>query len=502
MRFAHICGALYRRLNKPGYLQYNVLGVYFYTMQTNCFPIDSEALNLRGWSSEYVEYQRAQLRSGCQPVEVDSPCTVPHGIAAVKGKERSEAQAALRRSIASGALWVRFVPASGSASRMFAGMMEPRDERIDAQLRNDATNFPFWSDERRNRLIDLPESARPEQAIAWMLDPQEGWAHLPKGLIPFHRSMDGSQWNSFQEHMAEWDQLMGNSTIHFTVHERFQKKIESVLDAAGRGSFETSIQHLSTDTVAWDLEKAGLARHREGGLLFRPGGHGALLQNLSALQGEFICIRNIDNVVPASLMAERNEEQVILMGECARLTEERNALIVALKDGAVHAVDDACDWLLGFDEKAKQNATDTASCLKALDRPLRVAGMVKNSGEAGGGPFWVKQSNGWVSPSIVESVELPEDMKGKGTHFNPVDIICSVRKSDGIGSYKLDNFADKEMFFTAQKSWHGRSIRILERPGLWNGAMAHWLTRFIEVPNATFSPVKTVMDLLKPERQA
>ncbi len=470
-------------------------------MNHDKYAADSDALKSRGWTSESVEIQREQLASGCQPVAAVSACEAGDGIDALNLEERNTARAALTHSMANGAKWMRFVPASGAASRMFAGIREPREASIEAQLQLEAPHFPFWSVDQKQQLTNLPASERPGQAALWMLHDESGWSRLPKGMIPFHLSEEGGALNSFQEHVTEWRQLMGNAALHFTVPGPFQKEIQSILDATNHRSITTSVQHPSTDTVAWDLEKQELVRQPHGGLLFRPGGHGALLQNLNRVDANFICVRNIDNVVPASRMAARNEEQAILMGECARLTHERNARMAALVSGQSNAVQNAIDWLTAFDKNAHEHATDAASCLQALDRPLRVAGMVRNTGEPGGGPFWVKHANGLISPGIVESADLPDQMKGKGSHFNPVDLICSVQKPNGEGAYDLNDFADPKMFFTAQKKWNGKSIRILERPGLWNGGMAHWLTRFVEMPNTTFAPVKTVMDLLKPERQ-
>jgi len=229
-------------------------------------------------------------------------------------------------------------------------------------------------------------------------------------------------------------------------------------------------------------------------LLFRPGGHGALLKNLMevAQTAPFVLIRNIDNVVGSHLMAKRNEEGAVLLGECLRLTEERNALIEQASPDDAAWRQQATDWLKPFNAAV---GDDPKNLLEALDRPIRVAGMVRNEGAPGGGPFWVRYRSGWVAPAIVESAELPPGALGSGTHFNPVDLVCSTRHFDG-STYNLDAFQDASMYFTAEKDWEGRPIRIYERPGLWNGSMANWLTRFIEVPSETFAPVKTVMDLL------
>lgn len=471
-------------------------------MKVSLSAKDSDALKVRGWNEKSIELQRSQLLSGGQPVSVVSACESGDGIAVLDFEQRAEAQKAFERSKKSGSDWIRFVPASGAASRMFSGMVAPRSPSIEQQLQKQAAEFPFWTEDQQKHLMGLSEEERPNQAVVWMMDPEKGWSRLPKGLIPFHQTDNGLSQNSFQEHTSEWRGLMGEAPMHFTVPAAFRRQIESVMEATGHREFSTSVQLPSTDTVAWDRAQSDLARHADGSLLLRQGGHGALLKNLDAIVGDFICLRNIDNVVPTWRMDLRNQEQIILMGECVRLTEERNALIFALEKEEDQAFETALKWLEGFDKNAALHVIDKATCLAAMNRPLRVAGMVQNTGEPGGGPFWVRQSNGWLSPAIVESAELPDSMKGKGTHFNPVDIICSVAKPDQSGKYRLEEFADHSMFFTAQKDWQGKSIRILELPGLWNGAMALWLTRFVEVPNATFAPVKTVEYLLRKDRRA
>jgi hypothetical protein len=321
---------------------------------------------------------------------------------------------------------------------------------------------------------------------------------LPKGLIPFHRYANGESRCSFEEHATEWNLLAGNAPLHFTVPEHFAARIPSIWGETG-AAITTSVQSPSTDALAWDLDSNALARHEDGSLLFRPGGHGALLKNLAAIPTPFVLIRNIDNVVPQRRMADRNEEQKVLLGRCATRIEERDNLLNRSDLGAARWMEDATAWLMAFDANASA-VPDADQLLALLDRPVRVAGMVLNEGAPGGGPFWIRQANGRVVPSIVESAELSEGGLSGGTHFNPVDLICHVQRADG-SRYDVLQLADEHRYFTGQKDWNGKSIRILERPGLWNGGMDNWLTEFVEVPAATFAPVKTVFDLLDPVRR-
>ena len=374
---------------------------------------------------------------------------------------------------------------------MFASLHRALDPNEELLLQQWAQAFPFWSDCQREALEALSPVNRAEQAKQWILDPETGWNHLSKGFIPFHRYPDGEVRTSLEEHAAEWALFAGDAPLHFTVSRLAQKEIDSM--RLGK-SIATSVQSPSTDTLAWDLEASAVARHEDGSLLFRPGGHGSLLSNLEAIRTPFVLIRNIDNVVPARLMASRNEEQQVLLGRCSALVQERNALLLRTDCGSSGWMKDAMDWLMDFDEAEK--GSKTAEEMKLLlDRPIRVAGMVRNQGAQGGGPFWIQETNGRSVPSIVEGSELHSGSLKGGTHFNPVDLVCSMQRADGSW-YDLHEFSDDQRYFTGTKDWNGSTIRILERPGLWNGGMDGWLTQFVEVPAMTFAPVKTVFDLL------
>ena len=458
---------------------------------------DQRAFSERGWSLEEAEAQSHKLQVSGPAVAVDRPCTAGDGIHVLTSNERLEAIDTGTAVLAERSSCTRFVPASGAASRMFAALRSALDGAAEETLQAHAQDFPFWSACQREALEALPSAERAAQARTWIQDPETGWSHLPKGLIPFHRYADGKSRCSFEEHVAEWKLLAGNAPLHFTVPERFTARIQSMWSETD-ASITTSVQSASTDALAWDLDANALARHEDGSLLFRPGGHGALLKNLAAIPTPFVLIRNIDNVVPERRMADRNEEQKVLLGRCATRVEERDHLLNRSDLGSATWMEDATAWLVAFDANASA-VPDADGLVALLDRPVRVAGMVLNEGAPGGGPFWIRQANGRVVPSIVESAELPKGGLSGGTYFNPVDMVCHVQRADG-SRYDVLQFADQYRYFTGQKDWNGKSIRILERPGLWNGGMDNWLTEFVEVPATTFAPVKTVFDLLDPVR--
>lgn len=446
----------------------------------------------RGWTLSEAQAQLNQLVAGGRSVAIVRPCSAGDGIHVLAEVERLRAIEAGVEVLEGSNDVACFVPASGAATRMFAPLRGERSRETDALLEVRVMLFPFWSSCQRDALAALRPEDRVNQAVEWILDGSTGWSHLPKGLIPFHRYADGVSRTSFEEHASEWELLAGEAPLHFTVSKDFQSEIESLF--ARSHHISTSIQLPETDTLAWDEASGDVARHADGRLLFRPGGHGALLRNLTQLDADFVFIRNIDNVVPAQRMPMRNQEQQVLLGHCASLVKERNALLNSALNGEADWQDRAFHWLRMFDERAFEYLSEEA-LIGLLNRPIRVAGMVVNEGAPGGGPFWIHQSNGSVVPSIVEGSELPTGGLTGGTHFNPVNLVCHGKDYKGH-SYDLDGFTDGSRFFTGFKDWNGKAIRILERPGLWNGGMDGWLTRFVEVPVATFAPVKTLFDLL------
>ncbi|MDF1550835.1 MAG: DUF4301 family protein, partial [Bacteroidales bacterium] len=356
----------------------------------------------------------------------------------------------------------------------------------------------------------------------------EGMAYgnLPKGLLKFHKYPSGAK-TPVQEHMVEGAlyAASGNEVlIHFTVSpehmDAFKKHIESVkpaLEAQFEMSFTItySIQKPSTDTIAVDLNNNPF-REDDGSLLFRPGGHGALIQNLNELDADLIFIKNIDNVVPDRLKQETVNYKKALAG----LLFDYQAIIftyleklnsnTAITEDYIAEIEDFVSRKLCIippDSYASYSSEQRIKYLtNKLNRPIRVCGMVKNEGEPGGGPFWAVNSDGSSSLQIVEGSQIDMNNSEKvailnqSSHFNPVDLVCAVRDFKGI-KFDLTKYIDPATGFISEKSKDGKKLKALELPGLWNGAMSDWNTIFVEVALITFNPVKTVNDLLRPEHQ-
>jgi hypothetical protein len=355
-----------------------------------------------------------------------------------------------------------------------------------------------------------------------------GYAERPKGLILFHRYAEGPR-TAFEEHLVEASAYArdagGTCRLHFTVsphHEKdFRERLARQGAALGRRlgcRFEVGFSHQrrATDTLAVDPELRPF-RAAGGELLFRPGGHGALLANLQQLAGDgagIVLLKNIDNVVPDRLKPEITRWKKLLGGALLALQDRAFELLSGLAaelpdpeliDEARRFAEHELSRPLPVRFEAASPAEQRRLLIEALDRPLRVAGMVRNTGEPGGGPFWVESADGEISLQVVETSQIgPEpDQRAAlaaATHFNPADLACALHDRSGR-PYDLARFVDPATVFIAARSHEGRPLLTLERPGLWNGAMAGWNTLFVEVPNHTFAPVKTVLDLLRPEHQ-
>jgi hypothetical protein len=319
-------------------------------------------------------------------------------------------------------------------------------------------------------------------------------ASQPKAFVPFHRYANGMVRTAFDEHVAEWRNATDGVTLHFTVSPEHVAFFKERLADVPRGSCST--QFPSTDLLAWDLDKEGPLRDEKGCLVFRPGGHGALLKNLAQTSADVVIVRNIDNVVRAERQGDRRLWDGALAGRALALEEERNELVNALKVGNHQAVSAARSWLLPFVKAADRLAGHSAEqLLEQLSRPIRVAGVVKNEGAPGGGPFWVRTADGSVRPAIAEAAELTAGLLDTAAYFNPVQLACIMPQGDQAES-ELKRWADASAFFVSQKDFNGRPILALEHPGLWNGCMSNWLTQFVEVPFWTFQPAKTLWDLI------
>jgi hypothetical protein len=412
----------------------------------------------------------------------------------------------------------KLVPASGAATRMFKELLEDLSTGCagepSAEIRTFLDNLPrFAFYEDLAAVLDRGRGAIFEHLLT---DQGLGYAELPKGLIEFHRYPDGPR-TPLEEHLVEAAEqtrdAAGLCRLHFTVSPQHQKRFEELLETV-RPAYEErfgcrfevtfSNQHSSTDTLAVDPENRPF-RQADGSLLFRPGGHGSLIDNLGALaeQGwDLVLLKNIDNVVPDSRKSVVNGWKKVLAGQLLALQERIFRLLERLETGE-EAAGEAVRFLEKDLSRPISGEPTRQSLIEALDCPLRVCGVVRNQGEPGGGPFWV-ESRGQASLQIVESSQIDpavrKQLLAESTHFNPTDLVCALRDRRGA-PYDLSRFVDPSAVFISTKSHEGRPLKALERPGLWNGAMAGWNTVFVEVPDETFAPVKTVLDLLRPEHQ-
>ncbi len=515
------------------------------------FPFDDRDLKQikeMGLTPEKVLCQIESFKKGFPYARLNRPCTVGDGIHVLTGADLKRfSELYSEASLAGRAM--KFVPASGAASRMFKPFLALNSlyERItdkdlssekDPNHRNLHTfvrglkNFAFYEDLRKALSRDgmdleaLLSKGEYKPILDYLLTPKGlNLANAPKGLIKFH-SYPGHSRTAFEEHLVEGaaytQDRNGGVRIHFTVspeHETsFWSHIQSTRALYEQGGVtfhvEFSSQKVSTDTIAVDMDNKPF-RDRDGALVFRPGGHGSLLENLCDLSGDLVFIKNIDNVAPDRLKEETITYKKALGGFLTHLQKTIFAYVGKLMSGELDRR--LLTEMIGFmndrlfvrlpDRFERQSRGEQARfILSRLNRPLRVCGMVKNQGEPGGGPFWVEHPDGTCSLQIVESSQVDigsseqKKILGSSTHFNPVDLVCGIRDHQGK-PFDLRRFVDPETGFISIKSKEGKDLKALEHPGLWNGAMADWTTVFVEVPLATFSPVKTLNDLLRKEHQ-
>lgn len=462
---------------------------------------DVEVFTYREMTRDEVEVQVEKLLSGGRKIDAVRPCTPGSGISQLNELEVEKFRKLFQESLNQTASVKQFVPASGAASRMFKSLLSGLTSDEESILLNGWQNFPFSQQMVPN--MSNPNSVL-DEIIRAIIDPEAGLglAGKPKGCVPFHLYEDGEVRTAFEEHLFEWEACCGGKGgLVFTIQNQFSSEVEALLQRA-QVPIELEEQHVSTDTVAWNLETGGLMRDANGDLVWRPGGHGALLKNLGEVDGELVFVRNIDNVVDESGMGLRRRWQQALGGLALSLRQERDGVVAALRRGNDGAVEEARSFLRGLVDFA-QEPDSMDAWIQAVDRPIRVAGMVPNAGQPGGGPFWIADDVGNLRPGIAEKAELGDGLMESGTHFNPVELACVL--VDALGQrFDLSDFADHSAFFTAEKTHGATPIRILERPGLWNGGMAGWLTQFVEIPAETFAPVKTVFDLLdrRPQRRS
>ena len=407
---------------------------------------------------------------------------------------------------------VKFVPASGAATRMFKDLFEfvreGRRTAVVGELLANRRRFAFWPELRTIVGDDADELRTVENIVAEGLR----YGETPKGLVSFHRYGDEVR-KAVEEHLVEGAQYAaagGEVKIHFTVSPEHLTRFEALLAEKIPGyesrfgvkyRISFSVQDPSTDTLAVNPDCTPF-RRADGRLLFRPAGHGALIGNLGKIDADIVFVKNIDNVTTDARRGDTVLYKKALAGVLLALQERIFEYLMALEVPGAEL-----EPIAAFieNELCVKLPKDygTALLRQVLDRPIRVCGMVRNEGEPGGGPVGVTGADGLETLQIAESNQIaPEkrELMRLATHFNPVDLVCSFRTSKG-GRFDLQEFVDPATGFISRKSDGGRELLAQELPGLWNGAMARWNTVFVEVPITTFSPVKVVTDLLRPEHQ-
>ena len=458
-----------------------------------------------------VEAQLENFRRGFPWLNVVRAASPGDGILMLDAAQ-ADAAAARYEKAAAGLGVVKFVPASGAATRMFKELFAfvnegKRTPGIDTLLSN-IERFAFWPELK----AVLPEGADDRATVNAIVNDGLNYGHKPKGLVTFHAYPEGAR-KAVEEHLVEgaaYASSNGVARIHFTVSpehmegfkELLARKVPLYEQRFGiRYDISFSVQKPSTDTIAVNPDNTPF-RQEDGRLLFRPAGHGALIENLNEIDADVIFIKNIDNVTTDARRGDTIHYKKVLAGVLLDLQEQAFEYLRALEVGGCELAP-----IAEFIERrlcVKLPADYDSALLRAvLDRPIRVCGMVRNEGEPGGGPFWVGNPDGTESLQIAESSQIgPDDqsLMKAATHFNPVDLVCGVKNSKG-GKFDLRQYTDPSTGFISSKSSGGRELRAQELPGLWNGAMARWNTVFVDVPITTFSPVKVVQDLLRPQHQ-
>lgn len=498
---------------------------------------DLEILGRKGISVDKLNEQLACFVHGFPFLEIKKAASLNKGITAIKKEEVSDILKKWNSYLTGKKSIVKFVPASGAASRMFKDLFEflesdksTPESKFEQAFFKDINKFAFFEDLNKCCLTnndkdikDLIDLANYKAVVTNLLGAKGlNYGNLPKGLLKFHRYTTGSR-TPLEEHLVE-GALYANSNnkveIHFTVSTEHRALFEQLVKEVVP-SYETlykvkyhitfSEQKPSTDTVAADTNNEPFRDN--GKILFRPGGHGALIENLNDLNADIVFIKNIDNVVPDSLKEVTVTYKKVIAGLLVDLQTQTFAYLKQLEgsvtESQIAEINTFCTDKLNnqhtqFDSLSKEQQV---SYLKGkLNRPIRVCGMVKNEGEPGGGPYLVVNPDGTISPQILESSQInTTDPKEKAlmmsaTHFNPVDLVCGI-KDYKSHKFDLTKYVDKKTGFISSKSKSGKELKALELPGLWNGAMSDWNTIFVEVPVETFNPVKTVNDLLREEHQ-
>ncbi len=500
---------------------------------------DQKQLAQKGISEAQIERQLGEFKTGFPFLKLEAAAAIGKGIVAPTASERQHYVEAWQKYKADGKRVVKFVPASGAASRMFKDMFAFIDADYDIPTTDfekkyfdNIEKFAFYGELdticKKNEGKSVKEliSNGDFKAVAANMLKATGlnYGQLPKGLLLFHNYSEGAR-TPMEEHLVEgalYAASNGEAHVHFTVsHEHmdlFKQKVAQKVEYYAKKygikyDISFSEQKPSTDTIAANPDGTPF-RNSDGSLLFRPGGHGALIENLNEIEADVIFVKNIDNVVPDRLKADTVEWKQVIAGILVTLQKKAFEYLRLLDTG--NYSHEQIEEIIRFvqqelccrksDIKHLEDTELVIYLRKKLNRPMRVCGVVKNVGEPGGGPFLTYNQDGTVSLQILESSQIDKsnkeymEMFTKGTHFNPVDLVCAVKDYKG-NAFDLPKYVDPTTGFISQKSKSGKELQALELPGLWNGAMSDWSTVFVEVPLSTFNPVKTVNDLLREQHQ-
>lgn len=498
---------------------------------------DLRQIKEHGLKVDTVVKQLETFQRGIPPAHIVTAASVGNGIEVIQKNDQNKLVDLYEKEKESLEV-VKFVPASGAATRMFKFLHEflndfdPKEESLSKYLKrkdNDALNtffnslkeFPFVNEVRKKIRENYPEYKKSNKGqrcfyfVSTLLESQGlNFSNLPKGLIPFHKYKKYYT-TAFEEQLYEaafYAATRGEAHLHFTFSEKhvpyFKEEFESIKNRVTKKTktefhISYSFQKKETDTIAVNTNNKPF-RDADENLIFRPSGHGALLENLNDVDADIVFVKNIDNVVAEDYVEEMAFYKKVLAGKLLWL---QNKIFTYLEKLEPEDVDVALlkevKSFLWNELSIKDIPEERTQLMYILVRPLRVCGVVKNTGAPGGGPFWVKNEYGNTSLQIVEMSQIDTSdphqraIVNEATHFNPVDIVCGVRDCNGE-AFDLKKYSDPHSGFITDKSIDGKPLKALELPGLWNGAMAKWNTAFVEVPLKTFNPVKTVNDLLKP----
>lgn len=491
----------------------------------------------KGITEELIKTQLDNFNNGFPYLKIDSVATVGNGIVAIDDATASQYIKKWNAFKDNGGTIEKFVPASGAASRMFKNMFafvtenKPQPETdFEKNFFNNITKFAFYPilnkacvEMYNLNITELIEASRYVDVARAMLDVKGlNYGALPKGLLKFHHAAAGTVHTPVEEHLEEGAQYAASNgvcNLHFTVSPEHRKEFKKILDAKVPNmekvwgvtyNVTMSEQKASTDTIAVTNDNTPY-RDANGNLLFRPAGHGALIENLNERDAQVIFVKNIDNVVPSRLRNTTLRYKKVIAGYLVD-TQEKIAKYLQLLDEGNAPLKEILEFVENslYTHNAATTSMDEEALAQylrgKLNRPIRVCGMVRNEGEPGGGPYLAYNNDGSYSPQILEAAQIDENnpdavvLMKSGTHFNPVDLVCYIKDYKG-NKFNLKDFVDYKTGLISEKSKDGVAIKALELPGLWNGSMSDWNTIFVEVPIETFNPVKTVNDLLRPQHQ-